>query len=469
MAKFVLGKTPEQLEAEEAERQRELEAEIQQRQLERQAKLEALHKKQKQTKIILISVTSAIAAVLLVFGTYNTFFKHDLTIDDIKPEIAAATNSLQFPGESIGNYLHDNCEALIKRYISLDKNNKTIKSIVVDKNSCYISKVVKLNATLAKVYFSVDINVTENDTEVTDPVIIKQLKKAGFNTDSSTIESSGLDSSSNLEINSSSMDSSEANSSINDSSSENKSDSSSVAETTTATDSHEPDSKTTTTSSKTAKTAESKTTTTTKPAKANAEGENDSDTNPSGLDYKLNTEEKSHYYIDSTGKIMQSGKTTTKRYNFYVPIELYSNKDENGKTITAGFRPAAEMTLYSLDTVDQTQFDEITVYSALDCDESTLKDQDTIDKVSVKVDKTLQDLYEGRDTSQDFYNVYKFNTYDARYDGINSIKVYSQNNALGFNTHVQYTITTSQGFKYMLDTWMLIEPSGNSYIIKGFL
>ena len=469
MAKFVLGKTPEQLEAEEAQRQRELEAEIQQRQLERQAKLEALHKKQKQTKIILISVTSAIAAVLLVFGTYNTFFKHDLTIEDIKPEISAATNSLQFPGESIDNYLHDNCEALINRYISLDKNDKTIKSITVDKNSCYVSKVVKLNATLAKVYFSVDINVTENDTEVTDPVIIKQLKNAGFNT--KIPESSKLDSSSNSEITSSSIDSSETTSSINDSSSESRSDSSSVAETTTAKDSHEPDSKTTTTTAKPAKTADSKATTTTKPAKANAEGENSSDTGSSGLDYKLNAnvEEKSHYYIDGTGKIMQSGKTTTKRYNFYVPIELYSNKDENGKTITAGFRPAAEMTLYSLDTVDQTQFDEITVYSALDCDESTLKDQDTIDKVSVKVDKTLQDLYEGRDTSQDFYNVYKFNTYDARYDGINSIKVYSKNNALGFNTHVQYTITTSQGFKYMLDTWMLIEPSGNSYIIKGFL
>ena len=64
---------------------------------------------------------------------------------------------------------------------------------------------------------------------------------------------------------------------------------------------------------------------------------------------------------------------------------------------------------------------------------------------------------------------YKFNTYDARYDGINSVKVYSTENALGFNTHVRYTITTSQGFQYTADTWMLVEPSGNSYVIKDML
>ena len=166
---------------------------------------------------------------------------------------------------------------------------------------------------------------------------------------------------------------------------------------------------------------------------------------------------------------MKTGKSTTKRYNFYLPIELYVNTDDAGNAITAGFRPAGEMNLYSFETVDQTNFKEITVYDALDCDEETLKDEETIQKVTIKIDKTLQDLYEGRDTSQDFLNYYKFNTYDARYDGINSVKVYSTENALGFNTHVRYTITTSQGFQYTADTWMLVEPSGNSYVIKDML
>ena len=51
MARLVLGKTPEQLRAEEAEKQREIEAQIQEATRQRQAKIEALHKKQKTTLI----------------------------------------------------------------------------------------------------------------------------------------------------------------------------------------------------------------------------------------------------------------------------------------------------------------------------------------------------------------------------------------------------------------------------------
>ena len=46
MAKFVLGKTPEQVQAEEAEKQRELEAAIQATEQERLRKIQELHKKQ---------------------------------------------------------------------------------------------------------------------------------------------------------------------------------------------------------------------------------------------------------------------------------------------------------------------------------------------------------------------------------------------------------------------------------------
>lgn len=486
--KLVLGKTPEQIESEEAEAIREEEARIQQAQVERQIKLEALHKKQKQTKIAIIAITSAVAAILLVFGTYNTFFKKGISLEeDVKPEIEASINALNFPSDSIGNYLHDNCEALINRYMSYDEKNKTIKSIAVNKDSCYISKVVKLNSSLAKVYFAVNITVTENDTEVTDPIIIDQLKKNGFNTtiSSSTPDSSNIDSSNidNSIIDSSTVDSSsiiDSNESITESSkqdsseiSSNKDDSSveSKPNTTTAstakdTDSHQNDSsKKDTSSHKTANEEDYDY------SYDNEEDEDESNESSSSyeLNYKSDDDQEEHYYISSNGKIMKTGKSTTKRYNFYLPIELYVNTDDAGNAITAGFRPAGEMNLYSFETVDQTNFKEITVYDALDCDEETLKDEETIQKVTIKIDKTLQDLYEGRDTSQDFLNYYKFNTYDARYDGINSVKVYSTENALGFNTHVRYTITTSQGFQYTADTWMLVEPSGNSYVIKDML
>ena len=90
MPKVVLGKTPEQLQAEEAKRQRELEAAIEQKQMEQQRKLNNLKQKQKTSKYIVIALSAIGAIALLTFGTYNTFFKHILTQD----EVLAIANSV---------------------------------------------------------------------------------------------------------------------------------------------------------------------------------------------------------------------------------------------------------------------------------------------------------------------------------------------------------------------------------------
>ena len=197
MARLVLGKTPEQLRAEEAEKQREIEAQIQEATRQRQAKIEALHKKQKTTKIAIIATASAVSAILLVFGTYNTFFKKTLTLEDVQPSINSSINSLNFPSEGLDNYIRENCESLFMKYMTYDMKNSNIKSVEVDKNSCYISRVKKLNSTLAQVYFSVDVIVHENDKEVTDPNIIDSLKKSGLlsNTPQSTQTTETTDSS----------------------------------------------------------------------------------------------------------------------------------------------------------------------------------------------------------------------------------------------------------------------------------
>ena len=76
--KITLGKSPEEQAAEEAKKQRELEAEIQQSIHERQQKIIALHKKQTTNKIIIGVITAIIVIALLIFGTYNTFFKQGL-------------------------------------------------------------------------------------------------------------------------------------------------------------------------------------------------------------------------------------------------------------------------------------------------------------------------------------------------------------------------------------------------------
>ena len=69
MAKLNLSKTPEQVQAEEAQKQREIEEAIQQSQMERQRKILALHKKQKTSKFIVISLLTVFGVALLTFGT----------------------------------------------------------------------------------------------------------------------------------------------------------------------------------------------------------------------------------------------------------------------------------------------------------------------------------------------------------------------------------------------------------------
>lgn len=466
MARLVLGKTPEQLRAEEAEKQREIEAQIQEATRQRQAKIEALHKKQKTTKIAVIATVSAVSAILLVFGTYNTFFKKTLTLEDVQPSINASINSLNFPSEGLDNYIRENCEPLFMKYMTYDLKNSNIQSVEVDKNSCYVSRVKKLNSTLAQVYFSVDVIVHENDKEVTDPKIIDSLKKSGLlsnipqTTQTTETTDSNTESTTTTEPVESSTEPDSKVESSTDSNPENNA----------ADNAANPDnsSKSSDDSSSNPEPVAADTPT----GVANAEDGG----------YSSNTSETQisldQYYLGDRGKIMQKGSTSTVRYNFYVPIEFYyvysGGYDEEtgqpiGSVVAGGFRPAGDMTLFTLEQPDVHTFDEIAYNSSFICDEETILGEETIRQIQVKVDKTLSDLYEGRDTSQDFYNYRKFNGFSAEYAGITELKSYSQKNAFGMNTHVTYSIKTSQGFIYTLETWMDVEQDGNSWVIKEML
>ena len=65
--------------------------------------------------------------------------------------------------------------------------------------------------------------------------------------------------------------------------------------------------------------------------------------------------------------------------------------------------------------------------------------------------------------------IYKFNTYSAAYNGLNDFKLYNGTNPLGFNAFVDYSITTKQGFVLEIRSYLIIEKSGNSWVIKGIL
>lgn len=459
MAKLVLGKTPEQVRAEEAEKQRKLEIEIRERQLERQKKIEAMHKKQKTTKIVFIAIVCAISLSLLGFGTYNTFFKPTLSIDDVTPVINESINTFRFPSEGLDNYIHDNCEGLFNKYLVNDDkkvDSNVVDTIIVDKDSCYISRVKKLSGNIAQVYFSVNVTTKSKDIQVTDPLIIDNLKKNGFNINNNqkqTIETSNTQTSEN--------DTSE-----NDTS-ENSTSESSISET-----SEEENSKLDTTSEESIESSEQSTENNTENSLISVEPIAPATESTA----TSNTDDKT-YYIDSYGKLMQVGVTTTVRYNFYVPIEFYyvysGEPDEEGNptgsVVGGGFRPCGDMTLFTLEQPDISDFTDITYNEAFDIGEEFLLDDKVTQKIRVKVDNILSDLYLGKDTSQEFYNYRKFNGYNAKYEGIEKIDCYSEKNYLGMNTHVTYKIITSQGFIYTLETWLNVEEDGNSYIIKEML
>lgn len=464
MAKLVLGKTPEQVRAEEAEKQRKLEIEIREHQLERQKKIEAMHKKQKTTKIVFIAIVCAVSLSLLGFGTYNTFFKPTLSIDDVTPVIDESINTFRFPSEGLDNYIHDNCEGLFNKYLVNDSkkvDSTIVDTITVDKDSCYISRVKKLSGNIAQVYFSVNVITKAKDTQVTDPTVIASLQKNGFNINTNqkqTIETSNTQTSEN--------DTSE-NSILENSTSENSTSESSISET-----SEEENSKLDTTSEESIESSEQSTENNTENSLISVEpiAPATESTDTSNIDDKT-------YYIDSYGKLMQVGVTTTVRYNFYVPIEFYyvysGEPDEEGNStgsvVGGGFRPCGDMTLFTLEQPDISDFTDITYNEAFDIGEEFLLDDKITQKIRVKVDNILSDLYLGKDTSQEFYNYRKFNGYNAKYEGIEKIDCYSEKNYLGMNTHVTYKIITSQGFIYKLETWLNVEEDGNSYIIKEML
>lgn len=388
--KIVLGKTPEEIRAEEAAKQRELEAEILEARTERQAKIAALYRKQKQNTIIVISVSILLIISLLVFGTYNTFFKHQFDENDAIPLIEQSVGKFNYPVEGLTGYIRDNSDILFEKYLATNKN-QNIKSISVDKNSFAINRVYKISSGLSLVYFSIDVNLIENDTQVTDSELIRNLIRAGLTT-SKTVEY------------------------------DNK-ETSDIAK---------------------------------------------------KITYK-SEDSIDNYYITTNGTIMKSGKSTTQRYLFHIPIEIDVKKRLNDTTgeeeiIGYGYKPADNMTLCVSEFPNTTDFDEIMPSEFFSINEENLCDEKTTELMQKKVNDILISLYNGNSDNLDYTGKLKFNGYDSKFEAITSFQPYTVTNEAGYNTHIVYKITTSQGFSYNIDTWLLVtqvgEGAAKTYIIE---
>lgn len=430
--KMKLGKKPVEVLEEEAQRQRELESTLQEEQQIRQQKLRSLKNVQRRNTAIIICVFVFLCAVLIIFGTYNTFFKKGLTQQDIENTVAARIVTLKFPSDGLDNYIRDSSEGLIDRYLSYE--NKEIDYVSVDKNSVYISNVQAISNTCAYVHFCADIDVKTTDKVVEDPEVIEILKRNGLNafkhaeqeqTVQPVVVEPTVEEQPAEETTEQTEGQTEGEEQVEEVVTEEVVEEQPVEET-------EP---------------------TIEDSTKLAWNKGDAET---------------EYYMLSNGTYMEKGTTSKARYNFSILIEYYALMD-NGKPQVYGYRPVSDLMLVSLEEIDQTNFNEIILSDFLAFSDENSASEEDINSARIKVDKTLSDLYSGRDTSQDFLNYKKFNTYGATYKGLNDFALYNATNSVGCNAWVSYTITTKQGFNFEIRQYLSIEKSGNSWVIYAIL
>jgi hypothetical protein len=181
-----------------------------------------------------------------------------------------------------------------------------------------------------------------------------------------------------------------------------------------------------------------------------------------------------YFSIDITTKhtdLKSDDGTTTEglkkitRYNFYIPIEYRYYYNEQGKATKAGYIPVAPMSFYVLVQADS---NKVTQDNPNMIFKSEQYDDKTKESAKIKVDKIFNDLYSGRDTSQDFLSFLPFNVdLNATYVGLDSFKFFKEPNAFGFNAIVQYTIKTADGFNYQNQHYLSVVKNGNTWMING--
>lgn len=441
--KISLNKESEQFAQQEAKLNNEIALEVQRASLESDRRRAKFLMKQKTIKWCLIGGFALLFISYTVFGVKNTFFKKGLTQNDVANQIRQSVNV--FPSEGIEGYLCNNVDDLFNKYVS--KNSASFKEkydyVNVDQNSLYVVRVRRLSNTNVQVFFSVDVATKEKDT-VVDEETKQMLLNSGFGlqpTPTPTPEPTPTPTPEPTPVPTDDVINPDETTVINDvapaaKSGQRRDENETVDET-----------------------VDDVTSETEAPSETEP---NDSIGDMEVVDAK--TGEVTEYYINSKGVVMQRGKTSVQNYVFYIPLEFFYIYD-NGTAVMSGFKPAGDMVLYSLVDIDVVDFENITPNALWAFDPEQIVDETSNSAARIKVDKILNDLYSGRDTSQDFFNYRQFNTFGASYNGITFFALYNTPNQMGYNAYVEYSITLPQGFTYQMHNYLVVEQSGSSWII----
>lgn len=173
MPQINFGTTVAQREEEQAAKMREMEAEIQAHDLRKQNLLSEYQRKTRAAKAIIITVASLLTIALLVFGTYNTFFKKERSDEEILNLImnTPLMDNL-FPDAGVEGYLKQNINSILEGYIS-PNSNADIEKVSINIDSLYVTNITHRNYQRADVTFSTNITAKEKDTEDLDGNVVK--------------------------------------------------------------------------------------------------------------------------------------------------------------------------------------------------------------------------------------------------------------------------------------------------------
>lgn len=326
MAKFKLGKTPEELRKEAFEKQRALEEEILRKAQLQEKKVQELKKKNKRKTILVFASLGITLLSLLTFGTYNTFFKEVPTETDIVNIIDSSV--IKFPIGGVEGFVRKN---FTKWFSDLSVfGDSGIEYVKPNLNTLSIDQIQEQSSTFAKVYFSIDLETKMKDKK----------------------------------------------------------------------------------------------------------GEKDT---------------------------IVAGEKKVNRYNFFIPIEYYSQTGSNGNLLGLGYRPTALISFYNLASIDQS---EPTVAPHMAFSTEPLS-AESVTAMKTKIDRILSNLYSGKDVSREFLTRLPLATQELTYQGIIDFKAYGKDNQSGFNSTISYRVRTKEGFDFIINSYLAIQPSGNSWIIKG--
>ena len=173
MPQIQFGTTVAQREEEQAAKIREMEAEIQAHDLRKQNLLSEYQRKTRRAKTIITIVATLLAIALLVFGTYNTFFKKEKSDEEIINLImnTPLVDNL-YPDGGVEGYLKQNITNILTGYITPD-SNAGIESVSIDINSLYVTDIVHRDYQKSDVSFSVNIVSKEVDKEDIDGNVVR--------------------------------------------------------------------------------------------------------------------------------------------------------------------------------------------------------------------------------------------------------------------------------------------------------